>query len=720
MITLSENSKEAVKVGLAMTIAYFVALRFSWMSSAWPAIAVAFISLPTAGQSINKGLLRIGGTLLAFVAGLFFLGLFPQDRWYFFLAFTPYLAFVTYKMTGKDGQYFWFCAGFVSMMIITAGPGEGNAFEFAAYRTMETIIGVVIWTLVSVFLWPRSSRKTLVAVSRELLDALEQLMDDSRDELFEHSKGEGFRDSRARAGKLAAQLGQTIGAAASESYEVKEIRHLWERLHGLAVSMLEVLDRLQPGLEDLQQIDLESVEGDLRSYFSVLDSRLREARAALDGKRPGGPREVTRQSFSAPKLEGLNHFQRAAIEVTRTELDKLDPLTQELVECVRGIETQDAREPSSGFAVGSSATTGPFGLPPLDPDRVRATIMVVASMWSASLIWIYFNPPGHESWYQFVPNIALVAVQTPQVRFRLFKPMTYAYTAVLVLYVFLMPQLSTFWQLGPLLFAITFVAAYFFTGIARFAIYLAMFNMLGISNHQSYDFAVQANAFLFTLLGIMLVVALTYITRSPRPEKAFLSMLGRFFRSSEFLLAEPGDPDEEPSLLHRCQRAHHLQELRMLPEKLGVWGTQIDPAKFPGDSPAQVSEIVSRIRVFAFRTEELLDARRAPQASRVIGELSGDGLAWRHTIERGLRDWSERPDAEPDGDLRGRLTTRLARLNGRIETILNRPDKESLTDLESRGFYRLLGGFRGLSEAAIAYADVVRDMDLTRLREERF
>jgi len=71
--------KEAIKIALAMTIAYYVALRFAWMSSSWPAIAVAFISLPTAGQSINKGMLRIGGTLLAFVVGLFFLGLFPRS-----------------------------------------------------------------------------------------------------------------------------------------------------------------------------------------------------------------------------------------------------------------------------------------------------------------------------------------------------------------------------------------------------------------------------------------------------------------------------------------------------------------------------------------------------------------------------------------------------------------------------------------------------------------
>ena len=720
VFSLTTDAKEAIKVGLAMTIAYYVALRFSWMSSSWPAIAVAFVSLPTAGQSINKGMLRIGGTLLAFVAGLFFIGLFPQDRWCFFLAFTPYLAFVTYKMTGKNGQYFWFCAGFVSMMIITAGPGEGNAFEFAAYRTFETIIGVLIWTLVSLFLWPRSNRKTLVSVSRELFDALEQLLDGYRDALLDRGTGEGLRDVLARAGKLVGQLGQTIEAAASESHEVREVRHLWERLHGLSASTLEVLNRLQPGLEDLRKINVEAAVSDLSGFFSELDSRLREVRGMLEGEPPGGARVAIPLALVVPHLEGLSHFQRAAVEVARVELEQLDPLTRAQVECVRGLKGYEAREVSPGLAAGPSAIRGPFGLPPLDPDRVRAAIMVVASMWSASLIWIYFNPPGHTSWYQFVPNLALVAVQTPQMRFRLLKPMAYAYVVVLALYVFLMPQLSSFSQLGPLIFAVTFGAAYFFTGVARAAVYLSVFNMLGISNQQTYDFAAQANAFLFTMLGIMLVVVLTYITRSPRPEKAFLSLLRRFFRSCEFLLAEWDEPSNPRSFPRRMQRAYYLHELRTLPAKLGVWGKQIDPRRFPHNSPTQVDEIVSRVQALAYRAEELRASRRAPQASRVVDELGDEGRDWLLTVERGFRGLSECLQVASVDDLHSRLAVRLDRLNGRIETILNRPETERFTDQEKRSFYRLLGAFRGLSGAAIAYAETAGKIDWTEWTEESF
>ena len=65
MPTLSVNAKEAIKIALAMTIAYYVGLRLMWMNPTWAAISVGMICLPTAGQSLNKGVLRMAGTLIA-------------------------------------------------------------------------------------------------------------------------------------------------------------------------------------------------------------------------------------------------------------------------------------------------------------------------------------------------------------------------------------------------------------------------------------------------------------------------------------------------------------------------------------------------------------------------------------------------------------------------------------------------------------------------------
>ena len=64
-MTPSTRTKEAIKTGLAMTIAYGIALQMDWDRPYWAAFAVAFISLPTAGQSLHKGALRMLGTLVA-------------------------------------------------------------------------------------------------------------------------------------------------------------------------------------------------------------------------------------------------------------------------------------------------------------------------------------------------------------------------------------------------------------------------------------------------------------------------------------------------------------------------------------------------------------------------------------------------------------------------------------------------------------------------------
>jgi multidrug efflux pump subunit AcrA (membrane-fusion protein) len=47
-----------------MAIAYGIALQMDWDRPNWAAFAVAFISLPTAGQSLHKGALRMLGTLV--------------------------------------------------------------------------------------------------------------------------------------------------------------------------------------------------------------------------------------------------------------------------------------------------------------------------------------------------------------------------------------------------------------------------------------------------------------------------------------------------------------------------------------------------------------------------------------------------------------------------------------------------------------------------------
>ena len=720
-LMLSTTAKEAIKIALSITAGYYIALRFAWLSPTWVAISVAMISLPTAGQSLNKGLLRMGGTLLAFVVGLAYLGLYPQDRWLFFIAFTPYLAFVTYKLTGKNGQYFWYVAGFVSMMIVTAlQGGAAHAFIFAVFRALETLVGIMLWTLVSVFIWPRTNLGALINVSRELLATQAQRTRGYQDWLAGHRTDEALQPVQSQEGKLVVQLRQTIEGAASESYEVREVRPLWEQLHGLTSSIMEIGNRLQSGFVDLQQFDITKVIPHLEAFFSELEARYEEARNVLGGQPPAHPCKPMRLVLSPTDVHALDHFQRAAVEVTRHECERLERLTGAMVACARALRGDATEAPRPVPVAQAGPSTGPFGLTPLDPDRIRASIMVVTSMWVASLLWIYFDPPGHAAWYQFVPTLALIAVQTPHLKFGLLKPFAVAYLVGLTVYVFVMPQLSVFWELGLLIFAFSFVAAYFFSGISRIALYLAIFNMLAIENQQTYDFAAVANTYVFTMLAVSLVFGLSYIIRSPRPEKALLSMVRRFFRSGAFLLSHVAASAQPTSLLARAKTAYYRQELQSLPGKLGMWGPMIDHQKYPHNTPDHVINLVASLQVLASRIEMVIETCAAPQATVLIRELRDDFGAWRAVIEQGFTRQAEGPHAEAVANLQERLSVRLTRLNLRIEAALNRVGVGELSDEASRNFYQLLGSCRALSQAAIAYGDAASHIDWVHWREERF
>ena len=160
-----------------MTIAYGIALSMDWEKPYWAGFAVAFISLATTGQSLNKGALRMLGTLVTTIVALTFIALFAQDRWLFMLFLSAYVGFCTYMMGGAKNKYFWHVCGFVCAIIcMSAGPNSTRAFETAVLRVQETGLGILVYSLISIFIWPVTSRADFEAAAGKLLSTQKQLL----------------------------------------------------------------------------------------------------------------------------------------------------------------------------------------------------------------------------------------------------------------------------------------------------------------------------------------------------------------------------------------------------------------------------------------------------------------------------------------------------------------------------------------------------------------
>lgn len=716
--------KEAFKTGLAMVLVYGIALKLNWMNPYWAGWAVGMISLSTAGQSIHKGILRLAGTVPGCLSALVILSVAPQNRWLLLLLMCSWAFLTTYMMLiDKRHSYFWNVAGFVCLIILITGPGSSETlFTHAVYRTIETGMGVVVYTMVSVFLWPRTNIGALRNTGKMLASFQAELIQAGQEIMTKGTAGQKLNELHAQEVQQLAQFSQLRLAEGAESYEIYEMRHEWDRLHGLFAKVMENLDRWHISLKDLTEIDVNAIIPDLSTFFDELSLRFSEIQGVLNKKSPCHEAKTISLKIDKNALEGVSNLEKAALAVTRQELVKLEILTYDMLSCALVLAGAPALAGEGKKYVSSKPPSQNFTLPVPDPDQLCGAVFVSISIAVGFLIWIFINPPGHTGWFQFVGTVAMAVAGMPQIKATMLaKSVGLASCIGLLAYVFIMPQLSSFAGLGLLLFVSIFVVCYFFTGLARLAGIIGVINEISVSNPQVYNFAAMANGLIFTVAALIFVFGMSYLLRSPRPEKQVLHLVHRFFSSAAFLVARL-EPVQASSIsfFDRWRMAFHWQELTSLPGKITAWGHAINPAKFPSNTPEQIQGLTTALQTLVYRLDALYDAQDRPQPESFTKALDEEIHMWQKSMKNMFETWSRHPDAYATTDLKDELAKWLDTLEARIETLVEQTDKSKLSPLEGQHFFRLLGGVRGVTAAAVEFAGSSKRINWAQWREEMF
>jgi hypothetical protein len=103
-----------------------------------------------------------------------------------------------------------------------------------------------------------------------------------------------------------------------------------------------------------------------------------------------------------------------------------------------------------------------------------------------------------------------------------------------------------------------------------------------------------------------------------------------------------------------------------------------------------------------------------------VRELLEDVRAWRQAIEVLFRGWAEELAAESAGKLEKRLEAKLNTMETLINETFDRIEPDKLNDEDYVNFYRLLGTYRGLSEALVGYAQLAEGVNWAQWEEARF
>jgi hypothetical protein len=404
--------------------------------------------------------------------------------------------------------------------------------------------------------------------------------------------------------------------------------------------------------------------------------------------------------------------------VTKAQINDLEHISRSLFDCI-----QDIKGLSSHTRITRPINGRTIGLA-LDPDRLAAAIQVVMTLWIAFLVWVYIDPPGHAI---FVFLTTLFTLLSAMMRLRvsmMFLPFVYGSAVAGILYVFVMPQLSGYAELGLMIFGVTFGYYYLFwqpqQALIKMAGVVTFLLHTSIQNEQTYSFAAFANSVAMIILACTLAIATSFVLASPRPEKAFLRLLARFFRHSKFLMSRLAlDRDQQKDLAIRWQKALYRNDLLEIPAKLTVLAQRIDYRLLSGQTPEQVQALVINLQAIAYTIKELGDV---PQADLLVTAVIDDLRAWRLTAQKQLRLWADDPAlaASQGAEMRDRLLARMSRLEAQMGETLRGVKEEQLSEEDLENFYRILGAFKGQLESGIEYSRIAQGIDWALWKEARF
>jgi hypothetical protein len=719
---LSDRAKAAMKTALAMVLAYGVALSMDWDNPYWAGFSVAFCSLSTVGESLNKGLLRLSGTLLGSLAALTLIALFPQERWLFLICMSVFIGFCIFMMFGTSRWYFWYVAGFsVPLLALAGGANAPNDFQTVILRTEETTLGVLSYSLVWLLIWPTSTREVFEDAVRRLVAAHRQLTARYLTSTIGEPHDGEVKALRREATQVFARLGGLLDGAEVDSYETWEAHHAWRGLIQQLSQLTSTSERWRQSFPEVQELDGQRLMPELPRLGAELDRRFAEIGHMLDGHPPAcGPASVP-LNFEENEVASLSQFHQAALLVYRTHLQAIDTLTRDLFETVAGIRNFIRAK------VAPIRDVVPLLPSALDPERLASIARWFTGLWLALLISLYVpDLPNTVDFIVLTNSIAMALCVMPQIPIAfVFLPYAFGFTLGAAINVLVMPHLTSFASLAVVIFAAVFLICYLFSRptqiIGRMAALGLLVMQMGVTNEQTYNFLDLANLAVASVLIFSALAVATHFPVSFRAEHVFLRLLGRFFRACAYLASTlEWDPTSRLTRWQRLRRAFYLRDVASVPGRLAIWGSALPAAALGQSTVEQVRALVDSLQALAYRMQDLVEARERPQSQVLVRELFSEVRAWRIGLQEILCNLSQQPQAADFADFRGQLDATLERLEGQIEKAVAGADQTSISTRENQNSFRLLGVFRGVSEALVSFAKQARVIDWAHLREDRF
>ena len=572
-----DKLRYALKTALCLVLAFMIPMAMGWPHAQTAAMTVMLIAATgTVADSLQKGILRVLGSVVGAIIGLTLIALFPQERMAYLLAVSLVVAGCAYFYSAYQGDSTVFMlTSVVTLMVFNGGDADG-AFLYGVERGFMTAFGVIVYTVVASTLWPvhavdntRALARTAAGHYRSAFSRLVEAATASPTHARDEAQLVALLDSDEALQAHFASIKTSSDRVATYLGEWNAVLGGYQELSAILVPALQQDWRAEPDFEQF-----------LPNYPALLDhvkQMFEQLEVSWEGQRSQQRLAPIPVEYRARSLAGESHLTVAAVA---SRADLLDRLQQQLVELQMALDSLLFDE--GDFQPGRQ----PRGKPVFvwfDQESIKTGIRSFVTFWVAAAIWIQFNPPGGFMFVTLCTVLVPLVSYTPVTPKILFILLSLGFAFALPAYVFLLPQLTHWLELGAFMFAYAFLGFYVFQGPVSIFFMLGLFT-LGIQNTMNYNFDVIMLVVLtFYMLCAVLIIT-THFPFTSKPERLYAHLYRRFFRAC----ARELEIDHSTTGLRQWWCRLHSGNRSLLLARLHSWGERIDGSYFGADTPAAV------------------------------------------------------------------------------------------------------------------------------------
>ena len=705
--SLSDKLKFAIKASLSMALAYLIPLSQGWAQPGTAATTIMLIAATgSIGDSILKGALRVIGTVIGASIGMTLIGLFPQDRELYLLFASVIVTVLLYFARAYKGDMTVFLLSAVTLLMMFQNGEVDNVFTYGIDKTFMTILGIIIYTFIGIFLWPVNLKDSSVE-NASTLSTLQS-------ELYIQRDGEK-KARKALYQKMIAQeqlLGTSIIASDSSSNEMIFSKTQWYDI----VNSYKQIDQL---LTLLSLHNKASFADDFPRYitnYNTIDKDILGLLEALplawkEQKEINIP-EALEYEYDLSEIKKLSQLERADISTTTSDMVKLHTQLRKLAEKLNSIIS-----PMPTFFSLEDIPKPPAFLW-FDMEHLKGSLISFIIFWTATLLWIFVNPPGGFLIVVLATALSVLTTFSPLKPSLLIIIFSMSFVFATTMYIFVLPNLHYGWELGLFIFFYSFIGFYLIN--PKISVFFLLGTAtLGINNTMNYNFDIFLITLFIFYAFLFLLMLFYYIPFSTKPEHLFLLMKKRFFKLAQILLQRNRNLEHKDESFMGAMAAKYSKiHLMGTVKKMQLWANQIDAKYFDTldkklllDFSKECETFVYLLQMMYHRDIQMLDN---PLLKAFKKQLDGDSMV------NLLGEYATGKDAkELDAFWRDEKQI-IAKTEERLKNFISMVKPDEYSEKEIIEFYENISLRRNVWISIFSCQTMMQELDFKVLERNRF